>query len=475
MKSFKTLINGKLIDTKTKLGIKSPMDNEVIAEVPALSKSDIDSTFEAANKAFKSWSNLLPKDRIAYVNKFKAELKKKRKEIAMAMCLEIAKPLKACYSEFDRTIEYIDLTIDAYKKEFVKPTIVTEKEHGMKGKKGNFYRVPLGVVLAISPYNYPLNLALSKIAPALLTGNTCVYKPATNGSIVGVHIAEAFYNAKLPAGVINVVTGKGSEIGDYIVENKHIAMISFTGGVEVGKRIASLKPMIPLVLELGGKDAAIVLKDCDIKKTAKEIVKGSLDFSGQRCTAIKLVYADDKIADKLIKEIVELTKNLKIGSPLEEIDLSAMINGSAVKWAQSLVDDALNKKAKLVFGNKVDGNIFFPTIIDNVKPNMKIFDEEQFAPIIPIVRYKTDELDKVIDWVNESKFGLQGSIFSTNDAKAKEIAMQINTGTVNINKSSSRGPDIFPFLGVKDSGFGVQGIKWALESMTRIKGIIENN
>ena len=475
MKTFKTLINGKMIDTPNKLNIKSPIDNKEIASVPALAKADIDKTFEAAHQAYKSWSALAPKDRIAYLNKFKAELKKKRNEIAMAMCLEIAKPIKACFSEFDRTIEYIDLTIDAYKKDFVKPIVMTEKEHGVKGKKGNFYHVPLGVVLAISPYNYPLNLALSKIAPALLTGNTCVYKPATNGSLVGVHIAEAFYQAKLPAGVINVVTGKGSEIGDYIVENKHIAMISFTGGVEVGKRIASLKPMIPLVLELGGKDAAIVLKDCDIKSTAKEIVKGSLDFSGQRCTAIKIVYADDKIADKLLKEIVELTKNLKVGSPLDEVDLSAMINPSSVKWAQSLVEDALNKKAKLVYGNKVDGNIFFPTIIDNVTSKMKIFDEEQFAPIIPIVRYKTEELNKVIDWVNHSKFGLQGSIFTKDNKKALELAMQVNTGTININKSSSRGPDIFPFLGIKDSGFGVQGIKWALESMTRIKGIIENN
>ncbi len=472
MKDYKTLICGKMVYGDSTVSIKTPFDGSVIGTVPALKKTDIEKVYENASKAFLKWKELDPKERINYINAFKKELIANRTNIARIMALEISKPIKACYSEFDRSIEYIDETIKCYKEFFIKPEIVKEDVHGVKGKEGYFYRVPLGVVLAISPFNYPLNLSLAKIIPALLTGNTVVFKPATQGSLVGVLVGECFYKAKLPNAVINVVTGRGSDIGDCIVENENVSMISFTGGVDIGKRIASKKSMIPLVLELGGKDAAVVLEDCDIKSTAKEIVKGSLDYSGQRCTAIKLVYAPNKIADKLLEEIVTLAKTLKVGGPFDDVDITSLIGEASVKWAKGLIDDAVAKKAKVVMGNIVDKNILFPTVIDNVKPNMKIFDEEQFAPIIPIVRY--DNIDTVIKHFNNSKFGLQGSVFSKNMNKAFEIAQKLDSGTININKSSSRGPDIFPFLGIKDSGFGVQGIKWALESMTRIKGIIKN-
>lgn len=472
MRDYKTLICGKMVYGDSSITIKTPFDGTDIGTVPALKKDDIENIYQSASKAFLKWKELDPKERINLINAFKKELIANRDNISRVMALEISKPINACYSEFDRSIEYIDQTIKCYKESFIKPEILKEDIHGVKGKEGYFYRVPLGVVLAISPFNYPLNLSLAKIVPALLVGNTVVFKPATQGSLVGVLVGECFHKAKFPTSVINVVTGKGSDIGDCIVENESVSMISFTGGVDIGKRIASKKPMIPLVLELGGKDAAIVLEDCDIKKTAKEIVKGSLDYSGQRCTAIKLVYVPNKIADKLIEEITILTKSLKVGGPFDDVDITSLIGEGSVKWAKSLIDDAVAKKAKVITGNIVDKNILFPTILDNVKPNMKIFDEEQFAPIIPIVRY--ENINTVIKHFNNSKFGLQGSIFSSNENKAFEIAQQLDSGTININKSSSRGPDIFPFLGIKDSGFGVQGIKWALESMTRIKGIVKN-
>ena len=472
MNDYNTLIKGKMVYGENKIIIKSPFNDIEIGSVPALTKKDIDSVYDYAIKAFQSWKELSPQERIEYINKFKKEFISNRDLIARIMALEIAKPIKACYSEFDRTIEYIDQTIECYKQNFINPEVIKENIHGIKGKEGYFFREPLGVVLAISPFNYPLNLSLAKIIPALLVGNTVVFKPATQGSIVGTLIGKCFFKAKLPHSVLNVVTGKGSEIGDYIIENNNVNMISFTGGVDVGKKIASKKSMIPLVLELGGKDAGIILDDVDIKQVAKEILKGALDYSGQRCTAIKLVYAHEKIANELINELKELIKELKIGSPFDDVDITSLISQSSLKWAKSLIDDAIKKGAKVVCGNINDGNILFPTLIDKVKHSMLIFDEEQFAPIIPIVRYK--EIDWVIKYFNSSKFGLQGSIFSKDEKKAWEIAKKLNSGTININKSSSRGPDIFPFSGIKNSGFGVQGIKWALESMTRIKGIVKN-
>lgn len=473
MKNYKILINGKMVYKKEKLNIISPVNNEIIGTVPALSKKDIDNIYKSSTEAFKNWSIIDSKERIKYVEDIKKNLIKMRDEISTVMCFEISKPLNACYAEFDRSIEYIDLTIKSYKNKFLKPTSVDENVHGVKGKKGFFYRVPLGVVLAISPFNYPINLSLAKIIPALLIGNTVVFKPATQGSLVGALISEAIFNSNLPQGVFNTVTGKGSEIGDYLIENESISMISFTGGVTVGKNIAAKKSMIPLVLELGGKDAGIVMQDADIIKAAKEITKGTFDYSGQRCTAIKLVYVHKSISKKFIDEVVRNVKMLTVGNPIDNPDITPMIGASALRWGEKLINDAVKKGANLIMGGIKDNNILFPTVLTNVNKNMEIFDEEQFAPIMPIVIY--DKIEDVIKNFNNSKFGLQGSIFSKNIKKAHEIGMKLNTGTININKSSSRGPDIFPFLGIKDSGFGVQGIDWALESMSRIKGIIENN
>lgn len=473
MKNYKILVNGKMISKKEKLNIFSPINLDVMGTVPALSRKDIDLIYKESEKSFNEWSQLEPKVRIKYIEAIKKNLIKMRDEISITMCLEISKPIKACYQEFDRSIEYIDLTIESYKNKFINPNIIDESIHKVKGKDGYFYRVPLGVVLAISPFNYPLNLSLAKIIPALILGNTVVFKPATQGSIVGALLSQAIYESNLPSGVFNTVTGKGSEIGDYLIESEKISMISFTGGVSVGKRIASKKSMIPLVLELGGKDSAIVMKDADIIKAAKEITKGTFDYSGQRCTAIKLVYVDKAISSKFINEVLKNVNELTVGNPIDNTDITPMINESSANWGKKLIDDAIKKGAKLISGGKIDKNILFPTVLSNIKENMMIFDEEQFAPIMPIVIY--DDINDVIKKFNNSKFGLQGSIFSRNIKKAHTIAKKLNTGTININRSSSRGPDIFPFLGIKDSGFGVQGIDWALESMSRIKGIIENN
>ncbi len=473
MNDYKILVNGKMITKKEKLNITSPINSEIIGTVPALSKNDIDKIYRSSEIAFKEWSALEPKLRIKYIEDIKKNLIKMRDEISITMCIEISKPLKSCYQEFDRSIEYIDLTIKSYKDKFMNPKIIDKSIHNVEGKNGFFYRVPLGVVLAISPFNYPVNLSLAKIIPALILGNTVVFKPATQGSLVGSLISKAIYEANLPAGVFNIITGKGSEIGDYLIENNLISMISFTGGVDVGKNIANKKSMIPLVLELGGKDAAIVLKDANIVESAKEITKGTFDYSGQRCTAIKLVYLEKSIADKFIKEVSKNVLELSIGNPIDNPDITPMINQSAANWGKKLIDDAVKKGAKIITGGNMDNNLLFPTVLSEIKKNMLIFDEEQFAPIMPIVIY--EDINEVVNSFNSSKYGLQGSIFSKNIKKAHELAKRLNTGTININKSSSRGPDIFPFLGIKDSGFGVQGIDWALESMSRIKGIIENN
>ncbi len=345
-------------------------------------------------------------------------------------------------------------------------------EGGNKSKIAIISREPLGVVLAISPFNYPVNLSVAKIAPALITGNAVIFKPATQGAISAVKIIEALNKTGIPAGVLNLVTGKGSVIGDFLTEHGGINMISFTGGSSTGKHIAEKSKMIPLVMELGGKDPAIVCEDADIKLAVKQIVSGAYSYSGQRCTAIKRVLVNKGVADELVGLLKEEVSKLTVGSPEDNNVIVPLIDDVSADYVQGLIDDALEKGATLVYGNKREGNLIYPTLLDNVTLDMKIAWEEPFGPVLPIIRVDSDE--EAIRIANESEFGLQASIFTQNINRAFDIAPKVQAGSVQINGRTERGPDHLPFIGVKSSGMGVQGIKRSIESMTHEKVTVIN-
>lgn len=472
--SGKSYINGKFIDSNKKIDIYSPINNSHIGDVVALTKIDIDEAFLAAHNAFNKWSFTPSKRRIELIKKMASYLIEEKEFLANLITLEVGKSYKESLSEVERSYQYILDTIDYFEKHIDKPIIINESSHGIKNKIGKFYRVPIGVVLAISPFNYPINLSISKIIPSLIVGNTVVFKPATYGSLVCSQLARYFDKSGFDPGVFNLVTGKGSEIGDYIVTNKYIQGISFTGSTDVGKKIASQAPMKKLILELGGKDAAIVLDDIDVLEVAKEIVKGAYGYSGQRCTAIKRIIVLNEIADRLVIALREEILKLRIGNPFSNPDIVPMIDKKSLDYVLSLIQDALVHGGNIVTGNQIVGhNLLIPTLVDNVSLKSRLAWEEPFGPVVPIIRVK--DISEAISVANASNFGLQGSVFTNDKAKALLIANHLNTGTVNINKSSSRGPDIFPFIGVKDSGFGVQGIEGAMVEMTRIKGIVENS
>ncbi len=250
-------------------------------------------------------------------------------------------------------------------------------------------------------------------------------------------------------------------------------MISFTGSTDVGAQIANHSKMIPLVLELGGKDPAIVLADADIKKAAIKIAQGAFSYNGQRCTAIKRVIVDNKIADQLIEELKNIVTKYNVGSATDaNNNITPLISQASADYVKCLVDNALEQNATLVIGNKIEANLFWPTIIDNVTKDMKLYYDEPFGPVLPIIRF--DNVEDAICIANDSQYGLQASLFTTNINYAMNLATKIETGSVNINSYSQRGPDHLPFLGIKNSGFGVQGITDSILSMTTLKGLVIN-
>ena len=474
-KEFKKLLNGQWIENKdvNYIEIKSPINNTFLGKVPAMSKDEVEGAIKNSKEVQKIWKLTPLNKRIEILYKAAEILEKQADNLSELLMMEVAKDKKSARSEVIRTVDFIKFTADIAKSINGESLQGDNFPGGKKNKIGLVNREPLGVVLAISPFNYPVNLAASKIAPAIVTGNTVIFKPATQGSLSGLYLAKIFDEAGVPAGVINTVTGKGSEIGDYIVTHPDINFINFTGSSEVGARISQMSKMIPLLMELGGKDAAIVLKDVDLDLAAKNIVAGAYSYSGQRCTAIKRVLVVNEVADKLVEKIKMEIKNLKVGNPLElDADVVPLIDTKSADFVEGLINDAINLGGNLVVGGNREGNLIYPTLIDNVTKEMRIAWEEPFGPVLPIIR--VNNVEEAIEIANRSEYGLQSSVFTENINDAFYVADKLEVGTVQVNNKTERGPDHFPFLGVKSSGVGVQGIKYSIEAMTRLKATIIN-
>lgn len=454
--------------------IKSPLKDKEIGQVKAMTQTEVDKKIENARNTLKTWKKTTIYERGEYLHKVASLFEENVEELANLLVLEVGKDLKSAKSEVIRTAEILRQTVETAKNVYHQSIPADTVAGVKKGKTAITSREPVGVVLAISPFNYPVNLSVSKLAPALMGGNTVVFKPATQGSLCGTYVANLFTQAGLPNGVIELITGKGSEIGDYVVTHKGINFINFTGSTQVGQHIAKEAGMIPLLMELGGKDAAIVLEDADLDLAAGQIVSGAFSYSGQRCTAIKRVLVVNSVADALRDKIVEKMSSLKVGNPLDgnNYDVVPVIDEKSADYIWRLIEDAKNKGATLVTGGTKEGTLFTPTLFDNVTVDMNLAWEEPFGPVLPIIR--VDGKDEAVKLANQSEFGLQSSVFTTNFNSAFEVANELEVGTVQINNRTERGPDHLPFLGVKNSGIGVQGVSYSIEAMTTIKSTVIN-
>ncbi|AQQ54653.1 NADP-dependent glyceraldehyde-3-phosphate dehydrogenase [Planococcus lenghuensis] len=471
---FYTLLNNKWMGSGSgeTIQIYSPDDNEVVGEVPALSQEEVAAAIQKTADVQETWEAKEIHERSALLHRWAEELEKMTDEIGEMIHKEVGKTFAAGKSEVERTAQLIRYTAEEGLRtqgSFIQGDAFPG---ATKQTKAIVQKVPHGVVLAISPFNYPVNLAASKIAPALITGNTVIFKPATQGSISGLLMVQALVKAGLPEGVVNVVTGRGAVIGDFIVTHPLIDMITFTGGTATGKHISKKASMIPIVLELGGKDSAIVLEDADLNKAAKEIVNGALSYSGQRCTAIKRVMVVDSVADELIGKVKEMVSGLKVGRSSEDASVTPMIDQKSADFVTNLIEDARNKGATVVLEGIKEKNLLGPTLLDHVTEEMEIAWKEQFGPVLPFMRIENER--EAIALEKRNQYGLQVSVFTNNLENAFSISDKLNVGTIQVNGKTSRGPDHFPFLGVKNSGQGVQGIGRSIDSMLRDKVLVLN-
>ena len=460
------LIGGKHVSSEDLVDVKNPYDGQTIDTVPIAHRQTAQMAIDAANDAKESLTEM---SAFKISNKlFNAvrKLEEKREEFAHILSLEVGKPINEALVEVDRSIETLRLSAEEAKRIYGESVPL---DAGLNGK-GFFaftQRLPLGVVAAITPFNYPLNLTIHKIAPAIACKNTVIVKPPTEAPLAVMKFCELL-DEEFPDGVVNVVTGYGSEIGDYLVCSAEVDKISFTGSVTTGMMISQKAGMKKVTLELGGNDPVIILNDADLDKAVKGIINGAFLNAGQVCMGVKRVIVEEGVADEFAEKLVEATEKLVMGNPLESTTtLGTLISQKAAMQVEEAVNNAVANGAEILTGGKRDGAFYAATVIDNVAPDMDLVVRETFGPVAPIIR--VNDLEEAIEVANATEYGLQAGVFTNDYASAMRCAQEIEAGTVFINKQSTFRTDNMPFGGFKNSGVGKEGIKYAVEEMTKTK------
>lgn len=456
----------------SQLLVQNPANGDPVASMHVYSRAEMDASIARAHGAWSGWNAEPLTVRADYLHRWATTLSEHADELAGILCREIAKNLRDARDEVRRSADYIHYTAEDGLR-LNGEALVSDAFPGQpRNKLSLTTRVPLGVVLAIPPFNYPINLAVTKIAPALMMGNAVVVKPPTQGGLSTLNLMALAYKAGIPADVLVPVTGAGRDVGDYLVSHKRINMVSFTGSSETGAHIARVAGMVPLQLELGGKDAALVLEDADVDRAADHIVSGAFSYSGQRCTAVKRVLVLEKVADQLVEAIRQRVLDLPVGLPEDQAVIVPLISPKSAQYVWDLITESVDQGAQPLTPLKRDGSLIHPLVLDHVQPSMRIAWEEPFGPVLPIIRVPA--LEDAIRLANQSEYGLQAAIFSEDMARAIAIAEQLDVGTVQINGKTSRGPDHFPFVGTKASGMGAQGVRHSLMAMSRVKSLVLN-
>ena len=427
----------------------------------------LDAALQAYNKGKGIWPTMRVKERIDCMEIFVKKMQTKRDEIVKLLMWEIGKSLPDSQKEFDRTVEYINDTIEDY-KQLDRDNAKFEKNDGVYA---HIRRGPLGVVLCLGPYNYPLNETFALLIPAIIMGNTTIFKPAKHGVLLITPLLEAFQSS-FPKGVVNIVFGRGRAVAAPIMKTGKVDVLALIGNSKSANALQNQHPKsnrLRLVLGLEAKNPAIILPDADLDLTIDECIAGTLSFNGQRCTALKIIYVHEDIAEEFNKRFSERVDALKFGNPWEEgVKLTPLPEPGKPAYIQELIDDAREKGAKIL--NKKGGthsdNYIWPAVLYPVNKEMRVYQEEQFGPVIPIVTFK--DIEEPLDDMAESNYGQQVSLFGKDVyAIAPLIDTLVNlVCRVNLNSSCQRGPDVYPFTGRKDSAQATLSVYDALRSFS---------
>ena len=463
------LIRGKRLSSKEMLGVYSPYDNELVGEVAKSGPECVEEVVSVAQEGFAEMREMPTGQRIEILEKTAARMLEYREELAKIITLEVGKTINESRVEVTRAAGTMRLSAAAARE--LSGSTVPMDLSGKSSRIGFYQRVPVGIVLAITPFNVPLNLVCHKVGPALGAGNSVIIKPASKTPLIAMKLVEILLECGLPENAVTVVCGSGETLGAALVMDKRVRKVSFTGSYDVGENICRMAGLKKVSMELGNNGPVIVTSETNIPLVAEKICRLGYAVAGQVCISVQRVYAHRSIQEHLLEEMKKFSESLIVGNPLDEkTQMGPMITPKALGEAKDKIEAALAGGTRLITGFKSEGNILHPTILADAAENSVVIQEEMFAPVITVNAY--DDLDKAIDFVNNTRYGLQSSIFTNNLSDAMKFIKEVDMGGVVINEACACREDVMPYGGIKDSGIGREGPAYAMQEMTEYKMII---
>jgi len=463
-------IGGQWLTGEKSLVVNSPFDGHRIGEVAIASRGQVTLAVDAADRAKSIMRAMSAYERGEILDKVADLFTKHRVEASNILCNEAAKPISAALLEIDRTAQTYHFAADEARR-LTGEMVPIDAAPGGKGRFGFTLQEPLGIIGAISPFNFPFNLVAHKVGPAIAAGNTVVLKPASQTPFSAYFTAELFHAAGLPAGALNVITGSGAIIGDALVQDERVAMITFTGSPSVGKEIRAKAGLKKVTLELGSNSAVIIDRGVDIDSLVDRCVVGAFSFQGQICISLQRIFVHSSLFEDLCSKMVTATQKLQGGDPSKtSTDYSALISEKDAHRVHQWIKDAEAAGAHLLCGGELTGNMVSPAILTHVGKGVKVSCQEVFGPVVVITAF--DALDDAIAQVNDSVYGLQAGIYTPLLDNALHAAQKLEVGGVMINDIPTFRVDQMPYGGVKESGVGREGLRYAIVEMTEMKLVV---
>jgi glyceraldehyde-3-phosphate dehydrogenase (NADP+) len=472
MQARKILIGGEWCEASERMTVRNPFTNEVIAEVFQAKRDEMERVFSSAGTGASEMRRLARFQIAKGLRKIAEGIEARKKDFVKTIAEESAKPVIYARSEVERAVATF-LYAAGEAERFVGEMVAVDAQAVGKDKTAWTKRVPRGVIYGITPFNFPLNLVAHKVAPALAAGNSIIIKPSEKTPLTALLLGEVFLDSGLPKNALQIVP---MDVGnmDLVFDDERIKMISFTGSAEVGWKLKSLAGKKAVALELGGNAPVIIDESADLEKTVEKNVVGAFAFSGQICISVQRIFIHEKIFADWTEKFITATRQLRKGNPLDEkTQISVMIDEKAARRTEKWVAEAVENGARLLTGGKREKAFFEPTVLTGTTAEMRVVSEEVFAPIVVIEKFT--DFEEAINLANNSKYGLQAGVFTQNLKNANYAAENLDFGGVIINDLPIFRVDNMPYGGVKNSGFGREGVRYAMEEMSEIRLIVINS
>ncbi|MFL5761782.1 MAG: aldehyde dehydrogenase family protein [Thermomicrobiales bacterium] len=470
-KDFPIFVGGNWTTSANTLSVTNPFNDEVVGTTYLATKDQLDQAIKAAQEIFPSLRSMATYDRACLLQSFAAKMRERRDDVAHMICLEAGKPIREAEVEADRGVFTIETAAEEAKR-IEGEVMPLDLLPSSKGRFGIVRRFPIGPIAGISPFNFPLNLALHKVAPALAAGNPIVLKPPSRDPLTMLLVAKMLDEIGVPKGAVSVVP-MDREVGDILVEDDRFKLLSFTGSPDVGWEMKRRAGMKRVVLELGGNAGVVIDDDSDIEFAAQRVKTGAFAYAGQVCISVQRVFIHETVYDEFKDRLIAETTTVNAGDPLDRAtDLGPMIDDKAAKRTEQWVADAVAQGANVVVGGNADGRFFQPTVIENAPRDAFVCSREAFAPLVTI--FKVPNFKCGVDALNDSEYGLQAGVFTNKLEHALYSFERIETGAVIINDVPTYRIDHMPYGGVKASGLSREGLRYAIEDMTEMRLLVVN-